>query len=71
LDHSNYFVIGYLKYWIKTLVVGKYAFDGIKIGSIQHVPKDFLKEFIAASGTFSMGECFSGNSAIVGNYQKS
>ena len=47
----------------------KFGFDGVRIDTIPEVPKDFWKEFNAASGVFQMGEAFNGNDAYVGDYQ--
>jgi len=61
-------VRSYLKNWIRN-VVSKFDFDGIRIDTIPHVPKDFWSEYTEASGVFQMGECFNGDVDFVAGYQ--
>lgn len=58
----------YLKNWIKN-TVSRFDFDGIRIDTIPHVPKDFWKEYAEAAGVFQMGEAFNGDPNYVGDYQ--
>lgn len=51
LDQSHPFVRSYLLSWIKN-VVQIYNFDGIRIDTIQEVPKDFWAEYNQAAGVF-------------------
>lgn len=68
LDQSNEYVRTYLKKWIKE-TVSRFDFDGIRIDTIPHVPKDFWKEYGEAAGVFQMGEVFNGDPNYVGDYQ--
>jgi len=68
LDQSNSFVRSYLKEWISD-VVTRYDFDGIRIDTVPHVPKDFWKEYTEAAGVFQVGEVFNGDPNYVGDYQ--
>uniref|UniRef100_A0A7S3MMW5 alpha-amylase n=1 Tax=Favella ehrenbergii TaxID=182087 RepID=A0A7S3MMW5_9SPIT len=68
LDQSNDFVRSYLKKWIKE-TVSRFDFDGIRIDTVPHVPKDFWTEYGEAAGVFQMGEAFNGDPNYVGDYQ--
>ena len=68
LDQSNDFVRSYLKKWISG-TVSKFDFDGIRIDTVPHVPKDFWTEYGEAAGVFQMGEVFNGDPAYAGDYQ--
>lgn len=51
LNQSNSYVRQYLKKWIKR-TVEEFDFDGIRIDTIPHVPKDFWSEYTAEAGVF-------------------
>lgn len=73
LAQEKPFVREYLKDWVKDLVE-TYGFDGLRIDTARHVPKDFLAEYGEAAGVFQMGEV-SGwpddNVTYLGEYQPS
>jgi alpha-amylase len=68
LDQSNEFVRSYLKKWIHK-TVQTFGFDGIRIDTIPHVPKDFWSEYNEAAGVFQVGEVFNGDIGYVADYQ--
>jgi alpha-amylase len=49
--------------------VSEYGFDGIRIDTIQEVPKDFWTEYAAAAGVFQMGEVYNTSAPYVADYQ--
>jgi alpha-amylase len=53
--------------WIST-VVKTFDFDGIRIDTIPHIPKDFWTEYGQAAGVFQMGEVFNGDVNYVADY---
>lgn len=55
--------------WVKWLV-GTYGFDGIRIDTVKHVEKDFWPDFAWASGVYSVGEVFSGDTNYLAGYSK-
>lgn len=44
--------------------------DGLRIDTVKHVNKAFLKPFNQAAGVFSIGEVFNGDTAYVCGYQE-
>ena len=67
LNQDNAYVRSYLKSWIKR-VVTEFDFDGIRIDTIQEVPKDFWSEYSAAAGVFQMGEVYNESVPYVADY---
>jgi alpha-amylase len=55
---ENPFVRKTLVDWIKRLV-DTYGFDGIRIDTIPHSPRDFWREFNNNAGVFQLGEVYS------------
>lgn len=51
MNQDNDYVRQYLKDWVSN-TVKTYGFDGIRIDTIPHVPKDFWDEYGKASGVF-------------------
>ena len=68
LDPSNTFVRSTLKKWIHD-TVSTYGFDGIRIDTVEEVPKDFWAEYTQSAGVYSMGEVFNGDPKYVSGYQ--
>ena len=54
--------------WISDLIT-KYNIDGIRINTVNAVPKWFLDSFREAAGVFQIGEVFSGDINYVDDYQ--
>jgi alpha-amylase len=67
LSQENPFVRQYLLKWIKNMVK-KYQFDGIRIDTVAHVPKDFWTEFRMSARAFTLGEVFNGRIDFVKGY---
>jgi alpha-amylase len=67
-DQGNQYVRNYLLNWVHD-VVQTYNFDGIRIDTVQEVPRDFWQEYNPASGVFQMGECYNEDPSYVGYYQ--
>ncbi len=46
------------------------GFDGLRVDTLKHMPKDFLAEFDQAADTYTMGEVFSGDTGYVAPYSQ-
>lgn len=69
LNHENPATANELKNWIKWLL-NETGIDGLRLDTVKHVPKGFLKDFDQAANTFTMGEIFHGDPAYVGDYTR-
>ena len=70
LDTESEYVKNYLKEWIKWLI-DTYKFDGVRIDTIGHVPKEFWGEFSdAIPDTFSIGEAWKRQPEEIEYYDK-
>ncbi|WDM24534.1 family 14 glycosylhydrolase [Paenibacillus polymyxa] len=69
LNHENPATANELKNWIKWLL-NESGVDGLRVDTVKHVPKGFLKDFDQAANTFTMGEIFHGDPAYVGDYTR-
>lgn len=63
------FVYKTLVDWIKRLV-DTYSFDGIRIDTIPHSPRDFWKDFNKNADVFQLGEVYSPAADYNASYQK-
>ena len=68
LKQENDYVTQKLLDWISDLIT-KYNIDGIRINTVNAVPKWFLDSFREAAGVFQIGEVFSGDINYVADYQ--
>lgn len=68
LKQENEFVANTLVQWVED-IVKKYDIDGIRIDTVQEVPKWFWDRFSKASGVYQVGEVFNGNPTYVAGYQ--
>lgn len=50
-------------------LISKYAVDGFRVDAAKHVGDDFLRNFAAASGIFTVGEVFEGDAYKFCPYQ--
>ncbi|WP_416145702.1 alpha-amylase family glycosyl hydrolase [Paenibacillus polymyxa] len=69
LNQDNPATANELKNWIKWLL-NESGVDGLRVDTVKHVPKGFLKDFDQAANTFTLGEIFSGDPAYVGDYTR-
>lgn len=69
LDQDNPDTANELKNWIKWLL-NESGVDGLRVDTVKHVPKGFLKDFDQAANTFTIGEIYSGDPAYVGDYTR-
>ncbi|WP_311080644.1 family 14 glycosylhydrolase [Paenibacillus polymyxa] len=69
LNHENPATANELKNWIKWLL-NESGVDGLRVDTVKHVPKGFLKDFDQAANTFTIGEIFHGDPAYVGDYSR-
>ncbi|WDZ63274.1 family 14 glycosylhydrolase [Paenibacillus polymyxa] len=69
LNQDNPATANELKNWIKWLL-NESGVDGLRVDTVKHVPKGFLKEFGQAANTFTIGEIFSDDPAYVGDYTR-
>ena len=67
VDTENPWIVGAYIRWIKTLVK-HYHIDGLRIDTVKHVRKDFWPSFAKASGVYTVGEVYHGDTAYVANY---
>ncbi|KAJ3099881.1 hypothetical protein HDU97_002710 [Phlyctochytrium planicorne] len=71
LDTENPKVVTALYDWIGWLTK-EFAFDGLRIDTAKHIPKEFWPGFVKASGNlFSIGEALGNDAGFVGSYQPS
>lgn len=69
LNQDNPATANELKNWIKWLL-NESGVDGLRVDTVKHVPKGFLKDFDQAANTFTIGEIFSSAPAYVGDYTR-
>ncbi|AIW42232.1 family 14 glycosylhydrolase [Paenibacillus polymyxa] len=69
LNQDNPDTANELKNWIKWLL-NESGVDGLRVDTVKHVPKGFLKDFDQAANTFTLGEIYSGDPAYVGDYTR-
>ncbi|THF82266.1 hypothetical protein E6C55_07345 [Cohnella fermenti] len=67
LNQENPAVEQALNNWIQWLI-GESKVDGLRVDTAKHVPKWYLKSFDTAANTFTIGEVFHGDPAVVGDY---
>lgn len=70
VDTENPWVVKTFIHWIKTLVKD-YDIDGLRIDTLKHVRKDFWPAFAAASGVYTIGEVYHGDTSYVADYTRS
>lgn len=62
-------VVSMIQDWIKELI-GNYSIDGLRIDATKHVNDAYLTKFSEASGVFTMGEVYSGETNAVCRYEE-
>lgn len=67
VDTENPRVFKMYIHWIETLVE-RYKIDGLRIDTAKHVRKDFWPAFAAASGVYTIGEVYHGDTAYMADY---
>lgn len=70
VDTENPRIVQAFLNWIKILV-NLYDIDGLRIDTAKHVRKDFWPAFTAASGIYTVGEVYHGDTAYVADYTRS
>ena len=68
LKQENEWVTEKLVEWIHDLVI-KYDIDGIRIATVNEVPKWFWDKFTISAGVFQIGEVFDGDPDYLADYQ--
>ena len=61
-------VVSMIQEWVSGLV-GNYSIDGLRIDATKHVDDAYLVKFTEASGVFTMGEVYSGDTQLVCRYE--
>lgn len=61
-------VVSMIQDWIKELV-SNYSIDGLRIDATKHLNNAYLTSFSEASGVFTMGEVYTGDTPAVCRYQ--
>ncbi|RJE21427.1 alpha-amylase [Aspergillus sclerotialis] len=61
-------VVSMIQEWVSGLV-GNYSIDGLRIDATKHVDDAYLAKFTEASGVFTMGEVYSGDTRLVYRYE--
>lgn len=67
LDTENPAVIAALNEWV-AYIVQEYGFDGLRIDTVKHVGKEFWADFAHASGVYTVGEVWEGNTDYLAGY---
>jgi len=64
---TNQWVAEYLRNWVKELVQ-TFGFDGLRIDTLQYVPKGFWPGYVEAAGVFQFGEITKDDCNYTGDY---